>query len=330
MVGACCALAQDTIGVIDVYGNRTLSADAVRQASQLKEGFPLDRNTLSKATLINRMKAIPGVKGASIEIVCCDDKTGKTIAYLGIAESTDHLPVYRKDPDKQSKLPDEIVHNYQLYLGRMEEAVRQGKSQQDQVEGYALLQDSATRVQQLKFIDYARQQEGILREVIHYSGNAEHRAIATMIIAYGANKEKLVPELLYATQDSDETVRNNATRALWVLSDYLHEHPEIKTTIPAAPFIRMLNSLSWTDRNKGSLVLLSLTQQRDTALLTTLRKECLPALTEMARWHNQGHAFATYLILGRMAGLPDQEVFQAFSSKNRHNYLQTILEKINQ
>jgi hypothetical protein len=328
MVGACYARAQDTIGVIDVYGNRIISADAVRKASQLKEGFPLDRNILSKATLINRIKAIPGVKGASIEIVCCDDKTGKTIAYLGIAESTGHLPVYRKDPTKKTKLPDEIVRDYQLYLERMEEAVRQGKSQQDQVEGYALLQDPAARLQQLKFVDYARQQDGVLREVIRYSGNAEHRAIATMVIAYGANKEKLVPELLYATQDSDETVRNNATRALWVLADYLSQHPAIKVTIPAAPFIKMMNSLSWTDRNKGSLVLLS--QQRDTALLTTLKKECLPALTEMARWHNQGHAFATYLILGRMARLPDQEIFQAFSSENRHSYLQTILEKIKQ
>lgn len=330
MAGPCCAPAQDTLGVIDLFGNRKVAAGAVLKAAQLTPGLPIDRQTLNKTTLINRLKALPGVKGATVEIVCCDDKTGKSIAYLGIAESTDQLPVYREAPVKNYSLPDEMLHHYQLYFDRMEAAIRLGNSGQDQVDGYALMQDSATRIVQLKFVDYAQRYAGTLKEAIHSSNNAEHRAIATMIIAYGANKEQLVPELLYATQDSDETVRNNATRALWVLADYLAEHPEIKVTIPATPFIRMMHSVSWTDRNKASLVLLALTQQRNKSLLDTLKKECLPALTEMARWQSQGHAFSTYLILGRIAGIPDQDVFQAFNSENRLPYLQTMLQKINQ
>lgn len=327
--GWCGLCAQDSIGIIEVYGNRTVSADTIRKASQLKVGTPIDRNVINKAAIFNRIKAIPGVKGASIEIVCCDDKTGKEIVYLGIAESADHLPAYRNDPDKENRLSADIVGANELYLELMSEAIRQGRNREDHVAGYALMQDSATRIQQLKFVDYARQYEQSLIEVIHHSGNAEHRAIATMVIAYGSDKEKLIPELLYATQDSDETVRNNATRALWVLADYLPTHPEIKVTIPAAPFIRMLNSLSWTDRNKGSLVLSSLTQQRDTALLATLKKECLPALTEMARWHSQGHAFSPYIILGRMAGTSDQQIVETFNSADWKEYLQMMLDKIN-
>jgi hypothetical protein len=326
--GWCGLCAQDTIGIIEVYGNRTLSADAILKASQLKVGAPIDRNTLSKATLINRIKALPGVKDVAIEIVCCDDKTGKEIVYLGIAESTDYLPVYRKDPDKGDRLPADIIGANELYFELLSEAIRQGRNQEDHVAGYALMKDSATRLQQLKFVDYARQYEQQLKEVLHNSGNAEHRAIATMVIAYDDDKEKVIPELLYATQDSDETVRNNATRALWILADYLPEHPEIKATIPAAPFIRMINSLSWTDRNKGSLVLSSLTQQRDKTLLSTLKKECLPALTEMARWNSKGHAFSPYIILGRIAGASDQRIFETSNDMNRKEAVQMILDLI--
>jgi hypothetical protein len=37
----------------------------------------------------------------------------------------------------------------------------------------------------------------------------------------------------------------------------------------------MANSLTWTDRNKGMLVLMSLTQSRDKKLLDQLKKEAL-------------------------------------------------------
>lgn len=170
---------------------------------------------------------------------------------------------------------------------------------------------------------FARQQIGI----IDLYGNRGVQATA-MIAAYHPDKAFVVKELLYAIADNDEEVRNNATRALWVLADYFNEHPEKRIDIPASPFIDMLRSAVWTDRNKGALVLLALTQGRNGVLLPDLKALALPSLAEMARWRQSGHAFQSYMILGRMAGLPDEACFQAFNSDQRLSFLDAMLLKI--
>jgi hypothetical protein len=87
--------------------------------------------------------------------------------------------------------------------------------------------------------------------------------------------------------------------------------------IPPDPFTALLQSVSWTDRNKGALALMSLTAARDPAVLRTLRAQALPALVEMARWTNPGHVLAPFLILARMAGVDDAEAFQAWQTGDR-------------
>jgi hypothetical protein len=71
----------------------------------------------------------------------------------------------------------------------------------------------------------------------------------------------------------------------------------------------MVKSGVWTDRNKASLVLLELTKTRSPALLSELRKEALPALFEMAKWRDVGHAIPARIILGRIAGIPEKQLW---------------------
>lgn len=56
------------------------------------------------------------------------------------------------------------------------------------------------------------------------------------------------------------------------------------------------------------MVLVPLTESRDPALLTLLRRDALPPLMEMARWKAKGHAFGACLILGRVGNLPEDAI----------------------
>jgi hypothetical protein len=85
----------------------------------------------------------------------------------------------------------------------------------------------------------------------------------------------------------------------------------------------MLDSPVWTDRNKASLALMQLTESRDPALIAAIREQSVPALFEMARWQNIGHAGAALVILGRLAGLPEGEIVEAFKRGNREAILET-------
>jgi selenoprotein W-related protein len=104
--------------------------------------------------------------------------------------------------------------------------------------------------------------------VLESSSNAEQRAIAAQFMGYVHSSAAQINALVRASHDPEEDVRNNATRALWVLAA---SSPKRAERIPADGFIEMLYSRSWTDRNKSSLLLEVLTRSRDPKLLAQLR-----------------------------------------------------------
>jgi HEAT repeat protein len=138
--------------------------------------------------------------------------------------------------------------------------------------------------------------------VLESSSNAEQRAIAAQFMGYVHSSAAQINALVRASHDPEEDVRNNATRALWVLAA---SSPKRAERIPADGFIEMLYSRSWTDRNKSSLLLEVLTRSRDPKLLAQLRSRALDPLLEMLRWRSNGHAAAARLILGRCAGIDE-------------------------
>lgn len=48
----------------------------------------------------------------------------------------------------------------------------------------------------------------------------------------------------------------------------------------------------------------------------------------MARWKNPGHAYASMMMLGRMAGIKDEDIWKAISGGNKEAMLQKILDKL--
>jgi hypothetical protein len=137
------------------------------------------------------------------------------------------------------------------------------------------------------------------------------------VLAYVQNKQAVVKDLVYAMRDPDSGVRNDAMRTLLVFTQATPSAKQPALKVPFEPFIAMLNSPLWTDRNKSSGALQGLSQSRDRQLFAALRRDALTSLVEMARWKSKGHAFAGFSILARMAGYSDDAAASAWAMDDR-------------
>ena len=109
---------------------------------------------------------------------------------------------------------------------------------------------------------------------------------------------------------------------------FAQQAPDRKIEVRADPFVELLNSLTWTDRNKSSLALMALTESREPALLSALRQKALPALIEMARWKSRGHAVASVMILGRVAGIPENDLISAAAKGSHATIVDMALKRL--
>jgi len=102
---------------------------------------------------------------------------------------------------------------------------------------------------------------------------------------------------------------------------YAKLHPEAGVKVEPTWFIEMLNSLSWTDRTQALGMLQILTDQRDPDAIEQIRERALPSLIEMARWKTLPHALPAFLLVGRVADLPDDQVQAAWTRGDRESVI---------
>jgi hypothetical protein len=238
---------------------------------------------------------------------------------------------FNNRPVGPTKLPLEIISLHDKLNSAIYAGVTHNDAAENDSMGHALFHYPPARACQEKMIGYANDSVKLklLRKVLRTSKYSDQRAIAAEVIAYASNKKDVLPDLLYALHDVDEDVRNNAARALGIIATYSNLNPALNLQIPASDFIQLLNSIVWTDRNKALLVLMPLTEKRDSAIFEQLRLQAKPSLVEMAHWKDVGHSYPAYLILGRMAGMPDDQISAAFASPKKEEFLTQIEEKLN-
>jgi HEAT repeat protein len=181
-------------------------------------------------------------------------------------------------------------------MAEWQRAVQEGAAgPEDHSQGYALHPDEKLHAVELSIREYAVAHEELLRRVLASSSGREHRAVAATFTGYANQSPPQIAALVSATRDPDETVRNNATRALGALADGR------KITLPADGFIEMLASGNWMDRNKAMMVLAPLTASGSPELLARIRARAIDALTEMSRWQCPDHSWAARDLLARVA-----------------------------
>jgi HEAT repeats len=310
------------IGRIEFFGLRKVPESRARKALGLAEGDGLPR---AKASVEERLAEVPGIVRAHLEATCCDE--GKVVLYVGVEEKgATHFDL-RTPPEADIDLPPEITAAYKEFLSAVNEAVRRHQTAEDLTNGHSLMADPDCRDIQLRFVTLAGDHLEELRKVLRNSGDDEQRAIAAYVIGYAPKKRTIVDDLQYALKDADDTVRGNAIRALAAVGVYAKLHPDAEVKIAPTWFIEMLNSLVWTDRNNAAVALVNITESRDPSALDQLRQRALPSLVEMARWQYLQHALPAYILLGRVAGMPETEIQDSWSKGEREKVIAGIVKK---
>jgi hypothetical protein len=68
-------------------------------------------------------------------------------------------------------------------------------------------------------------------------------------------------------------------------------------------------------------MLLILTDGHEASTLDQIRERGLGSLIEMAKWKTLPHALPPFLLLGRVAGLPDEQVQEAWARGDRESVI---------
>lgn len=310
------------IGTIDFYGLHKVTEAKIRQTLGVREGDPLPA---SKGDAEERLDAITGVVATHLEAVCCEN--GAVILYVGIEERGQPHFELHNPPEGDAILPPEIAGVYRRFLEAYDSASRRGAVDEDLTQGHSRVADLPTRAVQDMFPAMASDHLLALRAVIHDSSEEGDRAVAAYVIGYAPDKRSVINDLQYALRDADPGVRLNAARALTAIAVKARLDPNANIRIEPTWFLEMLNSLSWTDRTRALTALDLLTESRNPAMLTQVRDAALPALAEMARWKTLSHALPAYIILGRVAGLTEEQIQSQWSAGNRETVIAQALKK---
>jgi hypothetical protein len=127
----------------------------------------------------------------------------------------------------------------------------------------------------------------------------------------------MVDGLQHALRDSDENVRSNAIRALKAVAIGSKLHPEQEIRVEPTWFIELMNSMVFSDRRDAALALVNLTENRDPGSLELLRDRALPSVLEIAKWHDLKSALPAFILAGRLAGMEEKEISQAWVGGDR-------------
>ena len=312
------------IGAIEFFGFDGFNLDPIKAALPIHEQDPFPGSAETVEKINQAVKSVIRRTPTDVAPVCCDSQ-GNYLIFVGLPGFSVKQTKLNPVPKGNLKLPPAIVELYDQTMEASSASVLKGNAREDSSQGYALsTSDSALREKQLAVRAYATKHEALIRTVLKTASEAKQRIVAAYLLGYARQSTTQIADLVHATHDANDGVRNDATRALGVLAD---SSPKVAARIPARPFIEMLNSGSWTDRNKAGWVVSSLTRSRDPKLLAQLRSEALTSLIEMARWRSTGHAISARMIIGRIGGIPEKRLWDLANADNAEPIISTVLLK---
>jgi hypothetical protein len=144
------------IGIIDFYDLHKLSAEQLQSALTFKAGDRISRGSRppSIQESMVRLMAIPGVRNAHPDFVCCAD--GAVIVFIGIEESNTAELKYREPPQSTMRLPDTVIKSEHEFEDDLGPAILHGHSDEDDSTGESISSDPAMRAVQRQFKIFAR------------------------------------------------------------------------------------------------------------------------------------------------------------------------------
>ncbi len=311
------------IGDINFYGLRKTAPDKILSALELKAGATLPP---SKGAMEERIEEVSGVVQARVEAVCC---SGASVTlFIGVEEKGSPHFDYRTAPAGNAVLPQELMDTYHAFLAAVERAAQAGNTAEDLTAGHSKMADPAARALQENLAGFAADHYDLLRDVLRSGSEPEERAAAAAVIGYAPRKPAIVNDLQYALQDADDAVRANAVRSLKAVAVLAAKQPDLGIRIQPTWFVEMLNSIVLSDRVQSADALVVLTDQGDPGALDLMRERALAALAEMARWNTLRYALPPFLLVGRIAGMPDAEIQKSWEKGDREAVIRKAMATV--
>lgn len=312
------------IEAIAFFGYKGLEIDVIRDLLPIRDGSLLPTTDAEKqqwkTTIRASIEKFTGSPPTDIAVVCCDTP-GRHLVYIGLeGESTEKL-VFHRAPAGRQRLEPRFIALCREVVAATVEAVAAGRAGEDESHGYSLSTESQKlRELQIAVRDYAQHHTRDLIVVARKSADAEHRTFAAFALGYARHNAEQTRALAYSSLDPDDGVRNAALRALSVM---LMGEPEMARLVPVGPFVGLLKSGRWTDRNKASVLLSLITLDRDPKKLAALRTRALSQLKEIARWP-RGHNTPALQMLGRIAGFDEAQISQTIEAGQAEKLIQAL------
>jgi hypothetical protein len=263
----------------------------------------------------DRVTDLSGVILTNIEAICCEGRN--VIVFVGIEEHGAPHASFRSAPAGDATLPETVTGAYHEFLMAAQHAVSRGRAAEDLTAGHSLIADPAARAFQEQVLSFAAEHVDLLRSVLREAADPEQRAIAATVIGYAPDKRAVVNDLQYALQDPDESVRANAIRALTAVAVLAAKQPGLKLDISGTWFIELLNSVVLSDRVESTKALLTLTDRGGPGVLEQIRERALQSLVEMARWKTPRYALPPFVLLGRTAGITEDQIQESWEKGDR-------------
>ena len=310
------------VGSVEIYGARKASVDKIRIAIGAKPGEPLP----ARQDVEDRVSKVPGVLASRAEATCCVDT--RMVLYFGVEEADGPHVDYHPEPQGDETLAQDIQDTYHAFLESVPVSIRGKSADEDFTAGYSLMADSETRTIQEKFRPLVARDLLLIDRVLRDSADPEQRTAAAYILQYtprGPHTTRIMVDALqYALRDREENVRGNAMRALKAVAVGAKLHPNQEIRLEPTWFIELMNSIVFSDRRDAALALVNLTDSPDPGALDLLRQRALPSVLEMAKWHDLKTALPAFILAGRLAGLDEKEINQAWVSGDRESVLSAV------
>lgn len=305
------------VGDINFYGLRKLSPAQVLGPISLKPGDPLPP---SKGDLEDRLEEISGVAAARVEAVCCEGSSA--VLFIGVEErGAPHFNT-RAAPAGSAALPEDLMISYRGFMGAVERAAQLGAAAEDLTAGESRMADPAARRMQDQFAAFATEHLDLLRDVLRTGAEPDERAVAAAVTGYAPKKNEVINDLQFALQDPEPAVRANAVRALKAIAVLAQKRPELGLRVEPTWMVEMLNSLALSDRQQAADALVTLTEGPNAQALDLIRTRGLNSLVDMARWKTLRYALPGFLLIGRTAGVPEQELQDQWRRGDRETAIQ--------
>ncbi len=314
------------VGAIEIYGERKVPILKIEKALNIKAGDVLP----SREDAEDRINKVPNILASRVEAACCSGKD--MILYVGVEERDAPHMEFHPVPGGVATLSPSLMANYRRFLDEVEDSMRAKNADEDLTNGYSLMADPDCRILQKSFLEGVEEDLPNVAKVVRDAADTEQRAAAAYLLQYAPRGPRtttvMTDGIQWALQDDDDTVRESAMNSLRAVLVGAKLHPDQAIRFEPTWLVSLMNSVVWSDRFHASQALVTLTEGSSSQeALDMLRARALPSVIEMARWHDLKHALPSFILAGRLAGLDESQIKQAWVSEDRESVLQALTGK---